>query len=55
MIEVVATVDPNGARLSERIASGRPTSLKMRSKAPLTPDQIGSTMRTSTDGDSSHR
>src|SRR3982750_3559852 len=42
-----APVDPNGAPLSERIAWGRPMSLKTRSIALLTPAPVGSTMRTS--------
>src|SRR5215471_4739073 len=42
-----APVDPNGDPLSERIASGRPTSSKTRSIAPLTPAHVGSTIRTS--------
>jgi hypothetical protein len=42
-----APVDPNGDPLSERIASGKPTSSKIRSIASLTPAHVGSTMRTS--------
>src|SRR5262249_56250378 len=42
-----APVDPNGDPLSERMASGRPTSSKTRSIAPLTPAHVGSTIRTS--------
>src|SRR5215467_7656445 len=43
-----APVEPNGAPLSERIAPGRPTAAKTRSIAPLTPANVGSTIRTST-------
>jgi hypothetical protein len=40
-------VDPNGDPLSERMASGNPTSSKTLSSTALTPRIVGSTMRAS--------
>src|ERR671925_140466 len=40
-----APTEPNGGPLSERIAFGSPTSLKIRSSARRTPTPVGSTTR----------